>query len=271
VRARYASAPEEFEAEWVRFSEGAVGDVGARLTATRREEAMRLDGEVGHVGPRLELGVRNNTDMTPNALAVARSVTDLRIGAGIGFADGVVGWGRPFSDGFVIVQPHETLGRRRITITEGYGGRVVARSGGLGHALAPITSAYQSLSYVAEVEDLPLGYDLGEGQLRAHPNARAGYVYRVGSAAANTVLAVLRTPDGEPVAFAVGELSSESGDGEPIAFFTNRAGRLAAERVSPGRYVVVLNSPRRVVGNVDVPAGEAGLVDLGVITIAETP
>ena len=270
-RARQATGPRETELEVQRYTARRVGEWGGRLAVADLADQGRLDGDLTLTGARGEIDLSHRTATYPRSTDVRRSSSELRLGVGFGYADGRLGFGRPFTDGFVLVSRHPTLERRPVTLTEGRRGPVAARADGLGPGLAPIRRAYQPETFVAEVEDLPVGYDLGAAQFTAFGPVRAGYLYEVGSDAANTVMATLLDANGQPVALVMGELRPlDAPTDEPAAFFTNRAGRLVAERVRPGRYALVLSDGRSG-PEIFVAPDARGLVDLGPISLRSTP
>ncbi len=270
ARARHVSDPSEYELELQRFSARRVDEWGGRATLNRRSGVTGFDGQLVYTGARGEVELRHLSEGTDlEGLRVSR--TELTAGAGFGYAGGRFAMGRPFNDGFVIVGPHASLGDRVVTLREGVNGPVAARSGRLGPGLSPVQRAYQPEVFTAEVQDLPPGYDIGSGRLQVLGGARSGYLYVVGSDAANTLIGVLQGADGQPLALQVGELRSlDRPNTPPVPFFTNSAGRVVVERVAPGRWMLTLADGARS-APVVVPEGTAGLIELGTLTLQEAP
>ena len=270
-RGRQATSPGETEIEFQRFTSRRVGEWGGRLGASDIDGVRRFDGDLTVTRSRGELDFSHVTETRQNDDRIRRSVSEARLGVGLGFAQGRFAVGRPFTDGFVMVTPHPSLRGQRIVLREGASGPVAAVADRWGPGLAPLQRAYQPETFAAEVAELPLGYDLGAAQFTAVGGPRSGFVYQVGSDAANTVVGVLLAADGTPVPLAVGELRAlDTPDSAPIAFFTNRAGRMVAERVPAGRYAVVLSNGSQA-QDVFIAETARGLVDLGTLRLKETP
>lgn len=271
VRTSYDTDDRASEAQLLKLGTPFLGEWDGRLLIRDEEDAERLDADLGYVANRAELAASHTTSRTDGA---TRSVTTARVGVGIGLAAGQVAFGRPFASGFAIVSPHESLGDRQVTLTRGED-LIEARTGALGPALQPLRSPYRLETARVQVEDLPIGYDLGPDTLEFFPPARAGYVHTVGKGASNTLMSVLVQPDGTPMALAIGSLirsegqdASSEGEGEgedgdkQVQFFTNRTGRFVAEGLRPGRYDVLMKPDDRKVAEVEIPGSADGLVRL---------
>lgn len=262
MRVRQGTGPYEAEVEVQRFTSRRVGDWGGRAAAGVIDGVRRLDADFIYTAPRAEIDLSHLSESRPDTSRIRRSISEARLGMGFGWADGHAAFGRPFEDGFVIVQPHPALAGRRAVLREGDSGPVAAVSDRWGPGLAPLRRAYQAESFAVEVDDLPPGYDLGSARIDAFGGPRSGFFYRVGSDASNTVMAHLRDASGAAVPLVAGELRSlDRTDAAAAPFFTNRTGRLVAERVAAGRYAVIL-ADGRTAGEIVVPEAALGLVQL---------
>lgn len=197
------------------------------------------------------------------------SATSLRFGTSVGFAGGQVAFGRPFNDGFIIANAHKNLRGKRMSITRtSRDGDLITSTKYLSSTLIPITSSYREQRYVVDVDDLPLGYDIGSGEIQVFPGFLAGYHYKVGSDAANTVIGKVLWPDNTPPSLIVGKIVPLNG-GEEVVIFTNKTGRFVAERMLPGKYSIVFNDGYDdFSGEIEIQArDEPGLVRLDTITL----
>ncbi|WP_374405194.1 fimbrial biogenesis outer membrane usher protein [Pelagerythrobacter sp.] len=167
--------------------------------------------------------------------------TSLRFGIALAMADGAVTVGRPIQDGFAIVAPHRALEGTDVLI-DANGRYATANSGALGTALQPSLSSYSERNILVTAPDAPLGTDLGEGSFRLLPPYRAGYRLTVGSDYMTSVVGQLLDAGGQPIALVSGTATEDANpDREPIALFTNAAGRFGASGLAPGRWTIVLN------------------------------
>ncbi|MDN3683415.1 hypothetical protein QW180_01455 [Vibrio sinaloensis] len=135
--------------------------------------------------------------------------------------------GRPVREAFAIVTKHDSLADNRLAVdpsSDGASARVYSE--GNRNALVPDLVAYNSRLLTYDVDDLPPGYDLGDGAFWLNPGYKRGYVLQVGSDAVLTIIGTLidnRSKKPIPLvagyAIYLGEQSQE-----PIEFFTNRNG-----------------------------------------------
>ena len=87
-----------------------------------------------------------------------------------------------------------------------------------------------------------LNTDLGEGSFRLLPPYRGGYRLTVGSDYMASVVGRLLNGDGEPISLLSGvAIEDAHPEREPVALFTNSAGRFGATGLAPGRWTIVLN------------------------------
>lgn len=240
-----------------RFRGIGINEISGALTASRLDGRKELFGEVEYSGQRLELEVSHRVADPGGPGGRLTNATLVRASTFIGFADGLVGFGRDGRDGFVLVRRHPTLDDAKVTITNG--GRVVARSDGLGTLFVPVERAYSELRNAIDVDPLPLGYDIGAGTIQIFPGFGAGYAQTIGSDASYTLIGNFTNRQGQPIKLIVGELVNAK-LGPPVPFFTNAGGRFVANRIAPGRYDVVIRG--RKVGGVTVAPGEDSLVRL---------
>jgi outer membrane usher protein len=267
VRAQYRSRTNERVVEFDRTSSNAVGEGSARTGYSNSHSGSSLQGTFDLTTNRGELGLRSG--LTEVGTSGDRVIdTTLRGAFGIAFAGGKIAIGRPVYEGFAIVSRHRTLGRNRVTVPAGLGGRRnLASTDFLGPALLPLSRAYQAQKFDVAVHDLPVGYDAGSSRIAVLPGARSGIAVTIGSDAVNSVLGSLVYPDGEPVELASGMLR-RFGDKDVVdqPFFTNRTGRFAAERLRPGTYAILI-AGADTGAKIVIPEDANGLVRAGRIVV----
>ncbi len=74
-------------------------------------------------------------------------------------------------------------------------------------------------------------------------------------------------PDGEQVSLATGRIFDKSNGKEVSRFFTNRTGRLVAEGLAPGTYVMQLDGLADVSATFIISDDETGIVQRGAVTM----
>ena len=271
VRFRGATNPDLGELEWRRNSSRSIGTWGARAAYRVGEEGDELGLDANWVTPFAEFDARHKTQAGSGFGSVDSSVTDFRIGIGAGFADGALAFGRPVADGFAIATPHSSLNGHVIQTRAGRD-RVSAASSPLTlgpNLLIPLTGSYREQIHDIDVEDLPIGYDIGAGRLEMFPSVNSGYRVEVGSEPGVMVIGKLFSGEEAPLALISGRLEQEGA--EPIAFFTNRTGRFVAENTRPGTYDIIIDTDESLRATLEVTEGEDGVMRAGNITLEDSP
>jgi hypothetical protein len=260
--ARFDALGRDREIQLSRFLGTGLRELGGSLQASRSADRDQIEGRLEFAGQRLGLEVAHRlVDPAASGLATVNE-SRWRLSTFVGVADGLIGVGRKAAEGFAVVRRHPTLKGSQLTLADG--SRVLARSDGLGNLVVPVNRAYSDIRAKVEAEPLPLGYDIGSGVLRLFPGLAGGYAVTIGSDASLTVLGVFLGRSGEPLKLIAGELVNPKLPA-PIPFFTNSAGRFAANKVAPGRYDIKVRD--RVVGKMEVKAGDDSLVQMGRIAL----
>lgn len=273
LRGQYKSTGEEYRTEWRKNSSRNVGDIRARVQANSTIEEQGGELEFGYVGNRYEVDVRHSTSLNRLNEENDLARSNVTLAGSVGYADGKVAFGRPFTDGFIIVDRHKNLrGKKVFVARNSTDGAAVTSTKNLGTMLVPLTSSYRSQRYLFAVDDLPVGYDLGSGDVNVYPGNLSGFRYQLGSDAANTVLGKIFSPTNEPLSLVSGKIVSLDGkqDDAQTTIFTNRTGRFVAEKMRFGKYQIIFGDKDEWVAELEVEEGdEPGLVMVGDIVLKE--
>jgi outer membrane usher protein len=115
--------------------------------------------------------------------------------------------------------------------------------------------------------DLPIGYDLGAAAFDVTPRYKAGYAFTVGSDYSVTLVATMLDQDGKSLPLMSGA-ALEEGDAarSPVQVFTNREGRLVAQGLRPGRWIIELGERDKLRYVADIPQGTEGVIRLGTLS-----
>jgi len=272
LRSAYRSQQNEYEASW---SNPATRNAG--IASIRRAEVSSNDNsydaelDFGYVGSRFQIEAQHNSSRLKASDAEDTSSTNLSLAGSIGFADGKLAYGRPFSRGFMIVSPHKTLRGKKVFVNASGGRTNITSTKRLGTTLVPINQSYNEQRLEFKVDNLPVGYDIGSGDVRFFPGNLAGYRYTLGSDAANTLLGNVLWPDGTPLKLKSGKLIPTDG-GKEIVVFTNRTGRFVAEKVRFGKYQMAFKKNGELY-SIEVnleERKEPGLIQTGTLTLEQT-
>jgi outer membrane usher protein len=237
------------------YSRSAGSGVGAWNVAAEGSYAGEGDEAEGtfsasYTGNRAEISASHsarteglgsaNGDFLPVS---AEERTSLRLASAIAFADGAWALGRPVASGFAIVEKHPSVKGSAVTVASG--DTEIASTDAFGAALVPDLPAFTPRNVEFEVNDLPLGYDLGAESARFVSPYKAGHRVIVGNGNNVTAVGILLGREGEPVSLLAGSAREESGEAEAgsaassrIDLFTNRAGKFGVEGLAPGRWII---------------------------------
>jgi outer membrane usher protein len=272
--ARYRSATNSAQVSFSQAPEDRVNAFGYSALATYDDGPAQLSGQLDYIANRFDATLTHAAVGSNISSVTDEQITTLRIGSTIATTGGKWAIGRNVYDSFAIVYPHESLGDRQVITGDTFeGGRYRSKSGLFGPALANSLSSYVNQSVRYDVLDPPQGYDVGDGLTRVHPAYRSGYKVEVGSAAFVSAFGVLVDETGKPLKLVSGRIIEVGRtNAAPAVFFTNSAGRFAAQKLEPGkRYRVELFTSPSVGFEFSVPKDNAGLLRLETIKVPVPP
>jgi outer membrane usher protein len=264
AEARYESGPDAASLSYTHSGTGRIGSVDYGVLAQRDPDVVSLDGYAQYIANRFDVSVSQSTYGDGFGAIGDRQVSTVQVGTSIAFAGGHVALSRRITDSFAILYPHSSL--RGHTVVAGQSlepGDFLSRSGTFGGAVNNYLSSYIDQSVTYDVEDPPLGYDIGPGTYRVRPAYRSGYAIQVGADAYVSAVGTLFGLDNKPVSLVSGTVVSlDKPQEQPMPFFTNSIGRFAVPNLRPGgQYRVDLTAGR---GRffIAVPQKSEGLLQL---------
>ncbi|MDD2867698.1 fimbria/pilus outer membrane usher protein, partial [Neomegalonema sp.] len=268
VRGAYSSARNRATVEYEKRHQGRVGQYGYALRAEHDDDSVGLYGRADYIANRFDASVTLD-HAAPDVGALfdddSPLVGALRVSSGVAFADGRVGVGRRVGHGFLLVDRHPTLSDSTLSIGDSLGGRPpIVRTDGFGPMVAPLSGDYRFSQVSLNLEDAPLGYDIGSGVYAVQGGARVGARTIVGSDAFYSARGVLQDAQGQPVALQYGRLASLDGSAA-FDVFTNSAGIFFASGLKPGAYDLELAGAR---ARIEIsPPTQGALIELGAVTL----
>jgi outer membrane usher protein len=242
-----------------------VGSWQAEFDLSREEadtedggDNLALNGEAHYVANRANLTLSQQSRFAGVEARDLDQRTSLRVETAIAYADGHAAIGRPVGAGFAIVAPSAGLANNEVTVGKSASG-ISAKTDALGPALVSDISSYTPNRIDFDVDDLPAGYDLGDGLFELMPKHRSGFALTVGSNYTISALGTLLAADGRPVALLTGTATEEATPDRKVQLFTNREGRFSAQGLAPGRWLleVATTPPTRYA--LVIPDGAVGL------------
>jgi outer membrane usher protein len=229
-------------------------DVGS----SEAEQHFAVNGGIYYQGNRAEASLSQQSRLVGLNADDIDQRTSLRLESAIAYADGHVAVGRPIGNGFAIVAPVAGLAEHEVTMEASEMG-FAARTDMLGPALVTNVSPFLLNRIDFEVDDLPPGYDLGEGLFDLNPKHRSGYALKVGSDYTVTAIGTLVGAGGEPVALLTGSAREAAHPEKAVELFTNREGRFSAAGLAPGKWLIEIATDTPLRYELEVPVEAVGL------------
>ena len=261
----YDSIRNEAELEYRKTSHNSVGALSYNFRGVNdlSSNSHNVRGEAFYVGNRFEALAQHQVRKEPGRNN-SDQVSPASIRSSLAFVDGAFAIGRPVRETYAIVERHPNLARKKLFIDPD-GKNFRASTDGLGHALVSQLNAYGPTSFNYDVEDLPPGYDLGDGKFHVRAPLNAGYKVRVGSDASYTLIGYVKNKEtDEGLPYLSGRLESlDDPAAEPVTAFTNRNGRLAATGLVPGKYRLTLNTDPIFTHTIEITDSDSTLVNIG--------
>lgn len=265
VDASYTLREQQFDTTYRRRSErSGVGAWNAAATVGYDfdDENADIGGSFSYLGNRGIARVSHDIGLEEFGSGETIQRTSLDVETSIAVVGGKIGVGRPINDSFALVSGHPNLEGAPVYVNP-FEDEYLARSGALGAGVANGLRGFTDQFVSYDVDEAPLGYDLGTGNFTLNPTYRSGYALQVGSAYAVTAIGTAVDARGEPVALAIGEARSLDDEDAPIVtVFTNRIGRFAMQGVGPGRWEITLRGERALRFIVTIAEEATGLVRL---------
>ncbi|WP_125461529.1 MULTISPECIES: fimbria/pilus outer membrane usher protein [Rhodomicrobium] len=221
-----------------------------------------LETDVSYANSRVEVNASHSRQFERLGTTQLSSRTSANIGTGVAFADGKVAVGRPIRGAFAIVDTHPNLAASGVHV-DPFQESYRASSDGLGPLVVSDITAYVPTDLAYDVDDLPVGYDLGSGAFNLFAAYKSGFALSIGSDSPVTAMGVLLDNDHKPVAFKAGFASSPVQQDKRILLFTNAAGKFSAQGLNAGDWTIEMNHDPRIRYALKIPTEATGFVDLG--------
>ncbi|MCW8327208.1 fimbria/pilus outer membrane usher protein [Photobacterium sp. SDRW27] len=244
---------------------GTVGGVGV-FALVETSESNNLDGNISvdYTGNRYLLTFEHDS-LLDNDDSYGYS-NRLGLQTALAFSGSQVALGRPINDAFAIITPHSSLEESSVIINPESDDSYAIKSDGWGPLMFPDIVSYVPQRIEFDVENLPIGYDLGEGGFAINPLHRSAYALTIGSDANITAMGYIFDVEGTAISLTEGTAThSEDSDFAPIAFFTNSKGRFAITGLKPGTYQIRLHSTKPVIFTITIPDDMGNIIRVGKI------
>jgi outer membrane usher protein len=224
--------------------------VGLSMSSYLGKESQTLNANISYRGEIAEMGFSQSVTKSKRGSKQYRARSNLRAKTALSFADGQFAISKPIRDSFAIVSGPENQTK---DIAVNKGGSGFTRSEGkelpdryhslIQKNISPAVvniSSYHYNNVNIDSTALPLGSDLESTEFDLKAGYKQGYLLKAGGEPGVIVDAILLDEADNPLSLKGGELTAVDSKKKPIAFFTNRTGRIRLVSVPPGRYQLVL-------------------------------
>ncbi|MFA0113790.1 fimbria/pilus outer membrane usher protein [Vibrio sp. 10N.261.46.E11] len=242
------------------------GISGFASVITNEETDADMDAGINYTANRYELSATHASRLDDISGDTRNHSTDVTISSALAFAGSSVTIGRPVREAFAIVSKHESLAENDVALDptkDGEYARVYLN--GDASAMVPDLVAYNSQVIGYEVDNLPPGYDLGDGAFWVKPDYKRGFQLQIGSDAVLTVIGKLYDrQSNNPISLVAG-VAHYLGESKqlPIDFFTNRSGIFAISGLKPGKYQLILDTKGQESAVITLSERSDNLIRLG--------
>jgi len=262
VSANYDGRIDQVQFNYSKLATNTIGASGYQISETYSKGSNTLDGSITYRANRFDLEAAQQISTIGKWDNVETSRTNLRANTAVVFADGGVGLSRPVTESFAIISTHSSIADKKLKVG-GYKDHVQYQSDFLGPAVINDLSAYSKREIAIDVDDLPLGYDLGASGFSVTPSYKSGYRFNVGSGYSVILVADLVDKHRQPMSLKVGFAHEvEAVEKTPIQAFTNKKGRLVVQGLRPGNWLLKFrdNKDNELHYNINIPTDAAGVV-----------
>ena len=264
----YDASKQRLTARGTAVTGNGVGDwsTGVEFTRAPRdgEDAENaVEASLGYVGNRFQINTSHSRDFTrPSDMRHVHHSAAL--GTAIAFADGKVAMGRPVRGAYALVDKHPALTDSKLRMSPSENGDA-AESDGLGPLIVSDISAYAQTRIAYDVDEVPDGYDIGNGSYDFVAPYKAGYGLTVGSGATVMVLGNLRDASGKPLKLLSGVAFEKQRPDQKITLFTNAAGHFGAQGFGPGEWQIEISAPGNPRYAFSLVKDAVGMTDVGTL------
>ncbi|MDD1794551.1 fimbria/pilus outer membrane usher protein [Enterovibrio sp. ZSDZ42] len=246
---------------------GNTGGISAFASIeTSENQDANLNAAIDYAANRYQISADHATRVSNFDDNMRSHNTRFEVSSALAFSGSEFAVGRKVGEAFAVISKHANLNDNDIAVDPSIDdqfARVFIDTPY--NVLVSDLAAYSDQLISYDVENLPPGYDLGEGGFALYPGYRQGYALEIGSDAVITAIGTLLTVSrSEPLALVVGVANFlDDEETAPLEFFTNRQGRFAISGLRPGDYHVVLKTNPEQTLSITIPNGSDTFVRLG--------
>lgn len=264
----YNGRSDQLQLNYSKLGANTIGTSSYQLNETYGKGHNSWDGSVNYNANRFDLKATQSITTDGQWDNVQESRTSLQANTAVVFADGGFTLSRPVTESFAIFSMHQSIADKKLKIG-GFKDHPQYQSDMLGPAVINDLSAYTKRNIDFDIDDLPLGYDLGASSFTVTPRYKAGYRVNVGSGYSVILVAELLDRQGKKMGLQVGTASELAApEKAPIQAFTNKTGRLVAQGLRPGQWILKFRDEKdhELLYDVAIPQDAQGVVHINTLS-----
>jgi outer membrane usher protein len=205
----------------------------------------------------------------PKTTSVIFNYLDVTLRSSLVYVDGNFALARPISNSFVLVKGIQNEKNCNIAVdSNGLGYDAMSRKWLPG--VVPYVNPYYLKKIHLDVIDPPFGSNEERTDYTIYPGYKSGYAFYMGSSATIIALGTLQLAPGVPAQYQTFTATPLDGKPQdPIAAFTNGAGKFQLTRLQPGRYRIEMDvDGKSYTVTLVLPKDAAGIKSVGLLTLA---
>jgi outer membrane usher protein len=231
-----------------------------------RQDLNRVETSYNHSRLTSRLSLSQSHSDSGNSI----DTQSLSFGTALAYADGYLAISRPLhGQPFALLSGKASLGDHKVNVIRGLGNQPSVILNGAGAtAVLPNLSPYYANQVNLDVQELPIGTQIEQDNYSIMPSYRSGTSLEIGVEGSVYLIGRLVNPSGKPLGYVVGQLSESTGLlKKPLLLFTDDQGHFEVAGLLPGRYKIRLNAPNTHQGELIIPQGSYGILEIGDVVL----
>jgi outer membrane usher protein len=264
------TSPEHAQLAEVRYQRPGELGLDARIFHfdSDRQHLNRVETSYHHSRLTSRLSVSQNHPNSGDSI----DTQSLRLATALAYADGHLAISRPLhGQPFALLSGKASLGDHKVSVIRGLGNQPSVILNGAGAtAVLPNLSPYYTNQVNLDVHELPIGMQIEQDNYTIVPSYHSGASLEVGIEGHVYLIGRLVDSKHQPLGYVVGQLfASKKSSKKPVVLFTDKQGHFEVAGLVPGRYTIRLDAPYLDQGELIVPEGSYGILEMGDVVLKQ--
>lgn len=262
VSINHDSSNSQTQVNYSNMGSNQIGATGYQVNLTHNKTDTSIDTNFSYRANRVDLESTYQLTSSGAWDNVISSRSTYRANTALVYADGSFTLSRPVTDSFAVLSQHRSIVDKKLKIGN-FQDHIQYQSDWLGPAVINELNSYSKRIIKFDIDDLPMGYDLGASNFSVTPRYKSGYRFNVGTDYAVILVAELVDKEGKIMALKVGSvIELAMPEKAPLQAFTNKKGRLVVQGLRPGKWQLKFRDEKgnEIFYNVDIPESATGVL-----------